>query len=238
MQMQQYPAGPQYAVATAPQMVMPPQAPVPQMMMAMPQNVCDRTSTQKGATRLQNPNMIQIRYNAQIRDVGCAFKMLGMGGCLFCCGIWAPPCSFFDQERSYLYLREGSLETNVSMGHMCFKCPDHVSVQYFDRSPFAVKGCLCPDEPKLEVVDPALMCCCVKCDCELCFGKKFVVIMPFEKSFICCTNRTNCCHNCCNLCGPVSGNPIVFSSWLPQPANTENFVAMAKQTIPAAQRMG
>ena len=51
-------------------------------------------------------------------------------------------------------------------------------------------------------------------------------------------NRTNCCHNCCNLCGPVSDNPIVWSSFVPQPENTEHFVAMAKQTIPTAQIMG
>ena len=106
------------------------------------------------------------------------------------------------------------------------------------------KGCICPNEPKLEVMDPAFMCCCVKCDCVMCFGKKYVVVMPYETSFmnifVSCSNlnRTNCCHNCCNLCGPVSDNPIVWSSFVPQPENTEHFVAMAKQTIPTAQRMG
>ena len=56
----------------------------PVMMMAPAQRVCDRTSPQIGATRLQNPNFIEIKYNAQIRDVGCAFKamaMCGGGGC-------------------------------------------------------------------------------------------------------------------------------------------------------------
>ena len=51
-------------------------APAQPMMMQAPQHICDRTSPQKGATRLQNPNFIEIKYNAQIRDVGCVFKTM------------------------------------------------------------------------------------------------------------------------------------------------------------------
>lgn len=214
-----------------------PMAPVPMVM----SSVCDRTSIQKGATRLQHPNSIQIRYNAEVRDNGCLWNLFAMCGCLpvFTGGkVCAPPCSFFDKGRSYLYLREGSIEYNVSTGHLCLSCPDNVSVQYFDRPPFARKGCICPDEPKLEIFDTGYMCCCIKIECTLCFGKNFMVLMPFERTcFGLCPNRTNCCHNCCNLCGPVSGNPCVFMPFHVQPVNTASFVAMAKQTIPQAQIM-
>ena len=215
----------------------------PQMMMVQQQvnNVCDRTSIQKGATRLKNPNFIEIKYNAEIRDAGCFFNLCAMAGglgCVTCGRVNAPCCSFFDKGRSYLYLREGSIESNVSMGHVCFKCPDHVQVDYFDRRPYAVTGCICPDEPKLETVDTAYMCCCMKIECTMCFGNNFVVVMPFENTcFGICPNRTCWCHNCCNLCGPMSGNPIVFTPFYPQPVNTEPFVAMAKMTIPQAQTM-
>ena len=215
----------------------------PQMMMVQQQvnNVCDRTSTQKGATRLKNPNSIEIKYNAEVRDEGCIFNLCGMVGGLpvVTLGrVCAPPCSFFDKGRSYLYLREGSIESNVSMGNMCLSCPDSVEVQYFDRSPYARKGCICPDEPKLDMVDTGYMCCCVKIECPICLGKNFVVLMPFESTcFGLCPNRICWIHSCCNLCGPVSGNPIAYKRFYPQPVNTEPFVAMARQVIPQAQTM-
>lgn len=34
-----------------------------------------------------------------------------------------------------------------------------------------------------------------------------------------------------------SGNPIVYSSFVPQPVNTDYSAVMAKQTIPRAQTM-
>ena len=95
----------------------------------------------------------------------------------------------------------------------CCSFDDNVNVNYFDREPYAIKGCCCPSVPKLEILDPGYMCCCVKLDCECIFGPKQVVIMPFESCCMgLCANRTNCCHNTCGLCGAPNGNPIIFNS--------------------------
>ena len=54
---------------------------------------------------------------------------------------------------------------------------------------------------------------------------------PFENFPIpccCCVNRTGPCDNCFNLCGPVIGNPKVFSPFFLQPTNPETFVAIAQ----------
>ena len=44
------------------------------------------------------------------------------------------------------------------------------------------------DDDKIEVHDSACMCLCMHIDCVMCFGKKKVVLMPFE-TICCCTNR-------------------------------------------------
>ena len=119
----------------------------------------------------------------------------------------------------------------------CCTFDDNVYVNYFDRAPYAIKGCLCPAVPKLEVYDPACMCCCIKLDCECCFGPKQVVIMPYEKCCLCCPNRSCWCHNCFGCCGQPDGNPLYFNQFYPQPKNAEAFVAQAKQIIPVSQRM-
>ena len=87
----------------------------PEQYIASLPSIVDRTSKQEGATKLANPNFIAIKYNAEIEDPSCCFKTAACCGCLPLCFICAPPCSYFDKERSYLYLREGSLEANTSM---------------------------------------------------------------------------------------------------------------------------
>ena len=165
-------------------------------------------------------SFISIKYNAEIEDPSCCFKCVACCGCLpvytGVCPL-APPCSYFDKERSYLYIREGSLEANTSLDNHCAPTcccctfDDNVYVNYFDRAPYAIKGCLCPAVPKLEIYDPACMLCCVKFDCECCFGPKQVVIMPYEKCCLCCPNRTCWCHNCFGCCGQPDGNPLYYN---------------------------
>ena len=90
-------------------------------------------------------------------------------------------------------------------------------------------------QPKLEVVDLSCLCCCMKID-PCCHGKR-VVYMPSEEMpfpCCCCPNRVNCCDNCCGCCGPVTGNPKIFSIFSPQPKDAIGFVNAAQ----AAMRRG
>ena len=94
------------------------------------------------------------------------------------------------RERSYLFLREHSLETNIAFRPCLGMCGDDfcgadcramdaVHVQYFDRPPFDKSYfcfCIPHGQPVLEVVDGGFMCCCTKLDC---CGKQ-VGLMPFE----------------------------------------------------------
>ena len=126
----------------------------------------------------------------------------------------------------------------------CCEVKDYVSVEYNDRAPYAKTckrspfPCCCLfncDQPKLEVVNLGFMCCCMKCDtCCCCCESKQVVIMPFESlpfPCCCCSNRVGCCDNCCGLCGPITGNPKVFSLFGPQPKHADAFVAAGQQVM-------
>ena len=65
----------------------------------------DRKRPQAGSTKLIDSNNIKIYYNAEIKDISCCTKLW------LCCH----PCycgSTFDVERSYLYIRENSLDFN------------------------------------------------------------------------------------------------------------------------------
>ena len=216
----------------------------PEQYIASLPSIVDRTSKQNGSTKLANPNFIAIKYNAELEDASCCFKSIACCGCLPCFGVCAPACSYFDKERSYLYLREGSLETNTALNNhckplcCCCRFDDNVIVNYFDRAPYAIEGCCCPTVPKLEVFDPGCMCCCMKFDCECICGPKQVVIMPYESCCMgLCPNRTCWFYNCFGLYGPPDNNPLIFNSFHPQPKNAEAFVAQAKQIIPVSQRM-
>ena len=63
----------------------------------------DRVTQQKGATVLKNPATLGLVMNAEVKDVNCCVK------CILACA-----CLGYDLERSYLYVRENSIE-NVSL---------------------------------------------------------------------------------------------------------------------------
>jgi hypothetical protein len=79
-----------------------------------------------GATKPLNPNSIKIFYNAEIKDISCMTKLW-----LCChpsyCG------STMDIDRSYLYIRENSLEGNIATKSLCCGKQDVTFVDYFDR---------------------------------------------------------------------------------------------------------
>ena len=107
----------------------------------------DRTKKQNGATALQNKANITIFYNAELKDVSCCTKLA------LCC-----MCQKYDLERSYLYLRENSIESNVASTSLCCgEACDNVTVTYFDRKPykpFNMCICCCKSNPKLEITKP------------------------------------------------------------------------------------
>ena len=81
---------------------------------------------ESGATKPLNPTSIKIFYNAQIKDISCCTKLW------LCCH----PCycgSTMDIDRSYLYIRENSLEGNIATKSLCCGKQDVTFVDYFDR---------------------------------------------------------------------------------------------------------
>mmetsp|Transcript_35742 Transcript_35742/g.89270 ORF Transcript_35742/g.89270 Transcript_35742/m.89270 type:complete len:305 (-) Transcript_35742:703-1617(-) len=264
------------------------QAPVMQQMQQM-QQFSDRHSPQGGATALQNPSNIRIMYNAELMPAPCCRHFY-----------YGMTCRCYDESRSYLYLRENSIESNENAQNCCllycgpivetvrdalacvlqtaccplacvlcgcvnvnctavlkYLCPvcdpksDNITVMYFDRDDLRASkdGCFCPQQnvPKLEVHDKAYSCCAIRCPPMInifcpCYASpdKEVVIMPYEstKCCFCCdsSNRIGCCANCAGMCGPISGSPIVYSAFYPQPKNIEAFVAVAQSAVLLRQR--
>jgi len=151
-------------------------------------------------------------------------------------------CKQFDRERSYLYVRENSLETNLATTCICCGdwTDDTTRVLYYDRAPFTpstIRCCLVPcpccgkTDPKLEVSETGCWCCCQRIVCC-----DRVVVMPYETfpfPCCCCSNRTahNCfnCWACCKLSGGLAGSPKKADSFLPQPKNPWDFVAAVGQ---------
>ena len=189
----------------------------------------DRKAKQKGKTALANPSQIKLHYNAELKDIGCCTKCY-----LFCC------CGRgFDTKRSYLYIRENSIEKNIAHGPVCcISCckicappSDFVTVQYFDRPPWVGKNqccCCCKSQPKLEVTKPGCVACFVPLTC---CTREEVIFMPYEKIPCCGSNRIGWCENCCGCCGQRTGNPIDYKTFEPQPKNAANFVAVAQQVM-------
>lgn len=191
----------------------------------------DRVTSHSGMTHRQNQDHIKIVYDAELKNPGLfeRFKLA-----LHC-------CSIYDTKRSYLYLRENSLESNDATSLCCGACPaiDYVNVSYFDQSPYK-KECkpnpspCCflfnTDQPKLEVFTQGCLCCCVPINC----GQK-AVVMPFEHfpfPFCFIPNRVGWWSNLCGLCGPISGNPIITSPFSPQPKDASAFVEIAQSVMP------
>lgn len=183
-----------------------------------------RVSAHPGSTSTKDKNVpitkIDILYDAEIRDVGMCEKLA-----LLC------TCRVFQKERSYLYVRENSLETNDATACMC--CPDWIcentNVLYFDRPPFKPSphypGCPCfgYTDPKLDVKQTGCWCCMQRIVCC-----EELVVMPYEMlpcPCCCCSNRTpqpglcNCWLNCKGVCAPagLEGVPKVTRGFRPQP---------------------
>ena len=155
----------------------------------------DRTTMQNGMTAIKTPGVIKIS----------SWELKSAGMCQQIC--LAIRCSQEDKTRSYLYIRSnGSIEFNDANGikaccTCCFEAEDNISVNYFDRAPYKPTINCGPfpwcciiycGAPKIEIVDNATMCCCVKMD-PCCLGKQ-AVIMPFEQlppPCCCCSNRTS-----------------------------------------------
>ena len=91
------------------------------------------------------------------KDISCCTKIW------LCCH----PCycgSTFDKDRSYLYIRENSLEGNVATKSCLCGKKDFTFVDYFDRNPYkpSTHCCCIPTEPKLELMQGGCQICCVK----------------------------------------------------------------------------
>merc|ERR1712166_1109161 len=155
----------------------------------------DRSSAHNGKTARANPGYISVIFDAELEGIGCCMQTR-----LICCH----GCAIWDRDRSYLFIRENSIESNVSYKSCCGCCSkgqDYVTVEYFDQPPYEPSCNCCPFpfcccceryEPKIEVVDHGCMCCCMRCPvglcCACCCHQRSVVIMPFEKFCCCCTN--------------------------------------------------
>lgn len=194
---------------------------------------------------------VQIIYDAELYDPSC------LASCLMACC-----CATLDKRRSYLYLRNGSIESNDANRDKCVCTPDaclrlcvpltdDTKVQYFDRAPYKAHGSCgnrcCVKVPKVEIMKGGCMCCFQHCQgCASCGCRDMVVLMPYEvcaPPLCCCTNRVCWFHNYCGLCGPVTGNPLYASMFEhPQPKNVQAFVDIAqkqltKEWTPAEQTM-
>lgn len=189
----------------------------------------------------KDANNMAIVYDAELAKLDCCTEYAMTMACIK-----------YDRERSYLFLREHSLETNIAFRPCLGMCGDDfcgadcramdaVHVQYFDRPPFDKSYfcfCIPHGQPVLEVVDGGFMCCCTKLEC---CGKQ-VGLMPFETtpcfplalcgiSFCDKPNRVVPWDNLFGLMGPVTGKPLVYLPFAPQPADAESFVAAAKPVI-------
>ena len=217
----------------------------------VPGFLLNRTKPHLGMTARRGKD-IGLSYDAELQDIGYMEKFNNLILC----------CSEYDLSRSYLYVRENSIEFNYALNYCFFidlpllSC-DNIKVQYFDRNPYT-KGCqivhmklplqylCCPfipgiplctwQEPKLEVFDPAIMCCNKKLD--YCCPKQ-VVFMPFETMpfpCCCCSNRYEC-SSCYGVCGPIAGSPIIYviPKYFPQPSDANEFINQLRVVSPESK---
>ena len=192
-----------------------------------------RVTRQHGSTALRDPTSIKIVYNAEVRNLTTCERFTN-ASCLCC------KCA--DMERSYLYVRENSIESNFAYFRCwgMFPCipycgrNDDVNVNYFDKKPYKETRQSCPcccifNKPHFSRTKIGCLVCCV--------GFHFcdrVVVTPFDQypwPCCCCDNQAGWYHNCCRLCGPFTGNPLIFSSFDPQPKNADEFVQVVDSLL-------
>ena len=192
-----------------------------------------------------DPDQNLLVYDAELRELTMwdNFKLFfiprlhfnplfaACGGAYVCC------FHIYDMKRSYLYVRQNSIESNVVAVPCCglFGSDDSVSVTYFDREPFRRRGCcrtdycVPKDQPSFANFTGGCLCCGYIC-CE----RSRVAMKPFDWMpcpLCCCENEVKRWQNCCDLCGPISGNPCVYASFAPQPLNSQQFVSVANETM-------
>lgn len=185
----------------------------------------DRKTLHGGMTAHANPKYNEIVYDAEVKPPGCLTNV-----------IFTLACISFNKERSYLYLRENSLETNFSIEPCCGALPTLVpavdigEVKYFDRSPYTPLpcSCLCSGDPTIELYTPGCQICCTAVE-HPCMDKA-VVIVPYQKCCFCCDNHTEK-----TFCGPYAGNAKVsFPFGMVEPNDPEAFATAAQNVIAQA----
>lgn len=194
----------------------------------------DRVTDMSGAVGLEDPRQIKMIMNAEVKPLNCCGKI---SACLCC-------CSSFDLERSYLYVRENSIESNFALSPCCGCCGiewDHIRVTYFDRPPYAVccadqccENC-CAGRQEVRIVDSGCMLCCMKCCSE-----EWVSVATPKVPFPCCCvpNEVNALMNLCGLCGCVSGNPCSKTVTFPQPMDAQTYMTAVNSVLGSFDRRG
>ena len=155
-------------------MISPPVSPDAQtttMAAAQPSAVYVPNTSGKGRVARRNQNAIGIVYDTPLYNPCC-------GGCMYvcypCCCLGWPFCSRIDLDRSYIYLRENSIESNLATKHCVLCCAwsqDRVTTYYYDKAPFAPScckfmlpfGCYPTTDPQVTVKDMGCLICCINC---------------------------------------------------------------------------
>lgn len=179
----------------------------------------DRKTTHGGCTA-----KAKVVYDAELASFSC-FENLLLG----------LSCVKFEKERSYLLVREGSVESNFSIAPCCGLFPpiDYTRVMHYDVAPLtrdpSCFDCLMSGSPKFEVVKSGCMCCCKECVFD-----DTVVIVPFDNFCCCCPNHSK--KTCFGLFGPLPNNPGIYFSFYPQPEDKAAFCTAATQVMEKAPK--
>ncbi len=82
-----------------------------------------RTTVQDKGVARKDKASIAIIYDAELKDLGLCERISLLLAC----------CSIYDKKRSYLYLRENSIETNIAVAACCgfLSDLDFTNVTYF-----------------------------------------------------------------------------------------------------------
>jgi len=185
----------------------------------------DRKTVHGGMTAHANAKYNEIVYDAEVRDPNCCISI-----------IFTILCISFNKERTYLYLRENSLESNFAIEPCFGLVPEYIpavdvgEVKYFDRYPYTKLpcSCLCSGEPTIELYTPGCQCFCMPIQ-NPCMDKT-VVIVPYQKCCFCCDN-----HEAKTCFGGFIGNAkVAFPFGVVEPNDSEAFATAAQAVIALA----
>jgi len=137
-----------------------------------------------------------------------------------------------DKTRRYFTIYENSVEKNHPIVCCCFPgnccCPgeDHIYKFFYDRGPYDQQDChwkvgCKKGAPSMFAGEVQFVCCCQDCpqcynnfaacmsSCYCpCFCGDRLRFLPSEYVCCCIPTRSNCCCNCCGMCGPKDGQPL------------------------------